>query len=96
AGDRALLPDLQGTRTGQERRGRVLGRPRRRRSRSRSLPAPAAGHTGGQRGEARRAAGQPGGREALACVEDGQAQMLAVLSTEINQESTFCTVEACE
>ena len=43
AGDRALLLDLQGTGTGQERRGRVLGRPRRRRSRGGSVPAPPAG-----------------------------------------------------
>ena len=43
AGDRALLPDLQATRAGQERRGRVLGRPRRRRGRGGSFPAPLAG-----------------------------------------------------
>ena len=49
AGDRALLPDLQGTGAGQERRGRVLGRPRRRRSRGGSLPAPPAGHARSQR-----------------------------------------------
>src|SRR5690242_17345650 len=30
AGNRALLPDLQATGAGQERRGRILGRPRRR------------------------------------------------------------------
>ena len=46
AGDRALLPDLQGAGAGQERRRRVLGRPRRRRSRGRSLPAPPAGDPG--------------------------------------------------
>jgi hypothetical protein len=46
AGDRALLLDLQGTGTGQERRGRVLGRPRRRRSRGGSVPAPPAGDPG--------------------------------------------------
>ena len=43
AGDRALLPDLQGAGAGQERRRTVLGRPRRRRSRGGSFPAPPAG-----------------------------------------------------
>ena len=46
AGDRALLPDLQGAGTGQERRGGVLGRPRRRRGRGGGFPPPPAGHPG--------------------------------------------------